>query len=172
MTDFISIPTHDFDPFLQRIAKDWMLIGCGGRESPNLMTASWGFCGILWDRPSVICLIRPERYSYRLMETCDHFSVSFLPTQYREAMRYCGAHSGRHENKFAAAGLTLTYGDRDTPFPAEADEILICQKRYADELKPECFFGDGLASYYRTGGYHKLYVGEIVARLAKQEPSD
>ncbi len=169
MTPFVSIPTKDFDPFLKRVAEEWMLIGCGGMERPNLMTASWGFCGILWDRPTVVCLIRPERYTYTLMENCDRFSVSFLSSQYREALRYCGTHSGRHENKFFAAGLTLAHGEWETPFPAEADEVLICQKRYADDLKMECFWGEDLASYYRTGGYHKLYIGEIVSRLVKNK---
>ena len=168
MTPFVSIPLEEFDPFLQRAAKDWMLIGCGGKHSPNLMTASWGFCGVVWDRPSVICLIRPERYTCSLMETYDYFSVSFLPSQYRDALRYCGTHSGRCENKFPAAGLTSTYTEAGVPFPNEAAEVLICQKRYADDMKPECFLGEEFASYYHTGGYHRLYIGEIVERLVKR----
>ena len=51
--------------------------------------------------------VRDSRYTKEFIDANEFFSITFLSGQYRDALNYCGSHSGRDEDKFAAAGLTL-----------------------------------------------------------------
>ena len=42
----------------------------------------------------------------RAVKKADTFTISFFPPEYKKALGYMGYHSGRNENKAAAAGLT------------------------------------------------------------------
>lgn len=54
--------------------------------------------------------------------------MSFLNEDYRDALNYCGSHSGRGEkDKFAAAGLTKAFR-HDIPYPDEANPGIFMQK--------------------------------------------
>jgi hypothetical protein len=44
----------------------------------------------------------------------------------------------------------------------KAELTLVLKKLYADDLKEECFVNDTLKSFYKNGGYHKMYVCEVV----------
>ena len=106
MSQFQTINAKDFDPIFDRIGKEWMLISASDGKQTNTMTASWGFCGILWNKPVAVCLIRPQRHTFSIVESTDHLSLSFLGEEYRDALTYCGRNSGRDGNKFKASGLT------------------------------------------------------------------
>ena len=68
------------DNFFSRIGDDWMLITAENSEGAvNTMTASWGGAGILWNKPVAICFIRPQRYTYGIVEDTDHLTLSFFP---------------------------------------------------------------------------------------------
>lgn len=49
------------DNVFTTIGKEWMLVAAGNEEKFNMMTASWGCLGWLWNRPVAIVYIRPER---------------------------------------------------------------------------------------------------------------
>lgn len=51
------------DNVFTTIGKEWMLVAAGNEEKFNMMTASWGCLGWLWNRPVAIVYIRPERYT-------------------------------------------------------------------------------------------------------------
>ena len=96
----------DFDPIFHRIGIDQMLISASDGEHVNTMTASWGGCGILWNKPIAVCFIRPQRHTFSIVENASHFSLAFFDGARRDALRFCGTHSGRDGDKFAATGLT------------------------------------------------------------------
>ena len=96
------------DPF-SLIGKDWMLVTAGDKEKANTMTASWGGVGILWNKPVSFCFIRPQRYTLEFVEDKEYYSLSFFGPEYRDALNYCGTHSGRDGDKFEACDLTLSY---------------------------------------------------------------
>ena len=163
------------------IGEEWMLISAADPDTgrPNTMTASWGSLGYLWGKPVCTCFIRPQRFTYGLAEKTDRLSFAFLPEAYRGALKYCGAHSGREGDKFAAAGLTpCLYREPDgdalpgdilpVPYPAEARMVLIGRKLYADDLKENCFLDTGLLGNYRQKDYHRFYICEIQRVLIRR----
>ena len=53
-------PNEIKDNFIELIGKEWMLVSAGDKEKFNMMTASWGGVGVLWNRPVVFAFIRPD----------------------------------------------------------------------------------------------------------------
>ena len=41
------------DNFIEIIGKEWMLVSAGDKDKFNMMTASWGGVGFLWNKPVV-----------------------------------------------------------------------------------------------------------------------
>ena len=165
MNRFESISPSQIDRILDRIGKDWMLITAEANGKANTMTASWGCMGILWNKPVAICFIRPSRHTYTLAEEAEHLSLSFFADESsRAALRYCGTHSGRDGDKFAAAGLTLAHTEDGIPYPSEASLVLCCRKLYADDLKEASFLDPALLpANYPTGDLHRVYICAIEA---------
>ena len=162
-------PTDLPDNFFSRIGEDWMLITA---ENPlgeaNTMTASWGCAGILWNKPVAVCFIRPQRYTYGIVEDADTLSLSFFPAgAHRDALRYCGTQSGRDGDKFAATGLTLAHAENGTPYVSEANLVLVCRKLYADDLKKGCFIDPAMLKHYPADDFHRFYISEITEVLVR-----
>ena len=148
------------------IGEEWMLITAEADGRCNTMTASWGGIGVLWNRPVAFAFIRPQRYTYALLEQADTFSLSFLPEAYRPALQHCGTHSGREEDKFAATGLSV-FSEKGTPCIAEAKLVLVCRKLHTVDFRPEQFVDTSLLSHYAAGDFHRQYVGEILDVLQR-----
>lgn len=165
MKDFRAIAPEELENVFRLVGKDWMLITAAGKnesgnEAANTMTASWGGMGVLWNKPVAFCFIRPQRYTYGLVEQSEHLSLSFLSEDYRPALRLCGTKSGRDTDKFTAAGLTPA-SEMGVPYVREARLVLLCRKLYADDLKDEAFIDRALLTNYKEGDFHRMYVVEI-----------
>ena len=88
MNTFSSVdPRTLVDNPFSLIGDEWMLITAGNGTQCNTMTASWGGLGILWNLPVAFSFVRPQRYTYEFMEQADTYSLSFLPEEYRSALR-------------------------------------------------------------------------------------
>ena len=157
---FYEIPAEELKNAIELIGNDWMLITARDGEKVNAMTASWGSLGVLWNKPVCTCFIRPQRHTYGLVENEDRISIAVLSEEYRGALRYCGSHSGRDEDKLSAAGLSSSELD-GVPVVAEADTLLICRKLYAGDLCENGFIDKALLSNYKDGDFHRFYVCEI-----------
>ncbi len=166
---FVKINPREMDGnVFQRIGDQWMLITAGDRESCNTMTASWGGLGVLWYEPVATAYVRPQRYTKGFMDREKHFSLSFYGEEYRKALSLCGSKSGRDIDKVKECGFTVEYGLGDTPYFAEAELVLICEKLYADELKPEKFINASVnEKCYPQKDWHTFYIGKIVEVLKK-----
>lgn len=159
---FKEIPCNCWNAVFDRIGKDRMLICASDGVRENAMTASWGGIGTVWNRPVAVCLIRPERFTFSLVEKSGAFSLAFLPPDRQEALLFCGRESGRTcPDKFAACGLTVGHFD-GVPFPNEAETVLICHTLYASDLRADGFVDpEILQTCYRSGGLHRVSVGGI-----------
>ena len=167
---------HTFQPFpiellevnpFKKFGKEWALVTAGSKTKANTMTVSWGGVGVLWGKNVAYIFIRDSRYTKDLIDAGAFFSVSFLGEQYREALSYCGAHSGRDEDKFEKAGLTLTAA-HSIPYPDEANLVLLCQKMAAVPVTEESFIAPELKEkWYADGDFHTMYVGEIIQVLSR-----
>ena len=73
----------------------------------NVITLGWGLIGPHYHKnPMVAIAVCPPRYSWRFLEATGEFVIAVPADGLRKAVDYCGTHSGRDGDKFAAAGLT------------------------------------------------------------------
>ena len=147
--------------------KDWTLITAGNEEKANTMTASWGGLGILWNKPVATIYVRPQRYTYPFLEAEDSFSLCFFEDDQHDILAYCGAHSGRDEDKIAKCNLHTLYQD-GVPYFEEARLVFICKKAYYDDIDPIHFTLDDIEKNYPNHDYHRMYIGEITKVLVKK----
>lgn len=159
------------DNAISLISRDWMLVtACTKSVDPegkittgrvNTMTASWGGLGELWNKPVATIYIRPQRYTKEIIDETDTFSLSVLPEKYRQALNFCGSHSGRDGDKFKPAKLDVLYNN-GTPYIKQARLILFCRKLYAQPFAPNCFIEEKmLKQNYKKDDFHTMYIGEI-----------
>lgn len=170
MTGFKEIdPTAITDNFIKLIGTDWMLITAGDHTQCNTMTASWGGVGFMWNKPIAIAVIRPQRHTFEFTEREEMLTLSFFTEEYREALKYCGSHSGRNEDKIHNAGLSIAFTDEDVPAIAQAHLVLECKKLYCDMLKTECFLDNSIIEkWYAAQDFHKAYILEITHAYIKE----
>ena len=149
------------------IGKDWALVTSKNGEGCNTMTASWGGVGIMWNKPVAFTFIRPQRYTFGLMENEDYYTLSFFDEEYRDALKFCGTKSGRDYDKVKETGLTPVY-DESAPYFEESKLVLVCKKLYAQNLNRESIIDEATVSpAYTADDFHKMYISEIVKVLVK-----
>ena len=155
--------TADLGPLLDRIHKDRMLLTAGTPDHLGTMTVSWGNFGILWHKPMATIFVRPERHTYQFLEAKDYFSLAFFDPTYKDALTFCGKHSGRDVDKVKACNFTVAEGAEGGVYFKEATLVLICQKRYRTPLDLTQMQGfDPTPFYGPHGNLHTMYMGEIV----------
>ena len=167
MKGFREIHPSETENAIKLIGKDWMLITAADGEKVNAMTASWGCLGVLWNKNVCVAFVRPQRYTYEFIEKADTVSFSFFDESYREALRFCGGHSGRDCDKFKQTGLSYEF-DGHTPVIEQARLILECRKLYADDLKKDNFILPEPLVNYKNNDYHRFYICEIEKALIRE----
>ncbi len=140
------------------IANEWMLVSAGDESGFNMMTASWGGMGEMWNKDVAVCVIRPQRYTYEFMEKTEKFTLSFYGND-KAIHAVCGRKSGKDTDKCAETGLKPKFIDGTVTFE-QARLTLVCKKLYCQRIDPECFIDKSLLKNY-TDDYHYVYVGEI-----------
>ena len=160
MKGFVEIEASNLENAIKLIGTDWMLITAADKEKVNTMTASWGCLGVLWNKNVCVAFVRPQRYTYEFIEKADTVSFSFFDEEYRDALRYCGSHSGRDFDKFKETGLEYAF-DGETPIIKQAKVILECRKLYADDLKKDKFILDTPLVNYKNDDFHRFYICEV-----------
>lgn len=162
----IPVDLFECNPF-NKIGKEWALITAGDKEKVNTMTVSWGGMGVMWGKNVFFLFIRDSRYTKEFIDNNSFLSVSFLGEEYREALNYCGSHSGRKENKIQNAGLTVGY-KMGIPYIDEADAVVIGQKLSATRLTEDSFLTPDIAKkWYQDGDMHTMYILEVMDIMAR-----
>jgi flavin reductase (DIM6/NTAB) family NADH-FMN oxidoreductase RutF len=155
------------DNVFKLLDKDWMLIAAGTMKSFNVMTASWGGLGILWGKKVAMCVIRPGRHTFGFVERHGVFTLTFYEEEYRSALNLCGSKSGRDIDKAKETGLTPEEGPNGGIYFNEARLVLECRKLYWHDIDPKHFVDPKLDANYPGRDYHRMYVGEIAACMAR-----
>ncbi len=157
----IDLLKEDMNPF-HKIGKEWFLITAGDKVGYNMMTASWGFLGVIWGKNTAISVVRPQRYTKQFVDKEEYFG-----NEQREALAFCGSKSGRDYDKAKETGLTPMFLDETVSFE-EAELVLVCKKVYVDEIKKQNFLDMMIPeANYPKQDYHTVYVGEIVKAYRK-----
>ena len=91
----------------------------------------------------------------------------FLGGSYREALNYCGSHSGRKEDKIKNAGLNVAFR-HSIPYIDEGNFVLLCKKMAATKITEDSFLVSELKDkWYADGDMHTMYVAEIIDVMAR-----
>jgi len=140
-----------------------LLVSCGKEGLPNVMAIGWGTMGIIWRRPIFIVLVRPSRYTYKLIEETGEFTVNIVPPELKEVVQYCGTVSGRDHNKFKEKQLTALPSKRvKTPVIKECILHFECRVVYKNDLIPSDLEKSIISTLYPKGDFHRVYFGEIL----------
>jgi len=162
----IDIP---YDTLSMNVFKTWetqWLLLCAGEhpESFNIMTVAWGGFGVLWARPVAFIFVRPERYTYKFIESHDSFTLSAFPEEHKDKLSFCGKRTGRDTDKVKECGFS-PIPSRKVKAPGfdEAELIVECRKVYFSDLVPKNFLAEYIPANYPTRNYHRIYIGEVLA---------
>jgi flavin reductase (DIM6/NTAB) family NADH-FMN oxidoreductase RutF len=141
-----------------------LLASCGEKGLPNAMAIGWGTIGIIWRKPIFVVLVRPSRYTYRLLEETGKFTVNIAPPELKEVVQYCGTVSGRDHNKFKEKGLTaIPSKNIKTPMIKECLLHFECRVVHKNDLIPSELETSIIPTLYPKGDFHRVYFGEILA---------
>lgn len=168
MKDFEKKDILSFsDNLLKKISENWLLISSGNIDSYNMMTASWGTFGILWNLPVAQVFIRPSRYTFEFINKNDFFSISIFETSYKDLLSFLGSKSGRDINKMKIEGLTPIDYNGKTVFFKEAKEVFILKKLFDLPMQDKIIDAQVKNIFYKNGDYHHLFFGRIIEYLSK-----
>ena len=71
----------------------------------NIITIAWA--GTICTNPPMVSIsVRPERYSYHMIEEMGEFVINLTTEELVKACDYCGVTSGRDVDKFKEMNLT------------------------------------------------------------------
>ena len=149
------------------ISDEWTLITAGNQDKFNMMTASWGGFGEMWNKEVVSVVIRPQRYTKEFIDNEEYFTLTFFGDN-KDVHKICGSKSGREVDKQKETGLTPVFADNSVYFE-QARLVVVCKKVYCQKIEPECFVEKSyIEQYYPENDFHYTYVGEIEKVLIKE----
>lgn len=88
-----------------------VLVSCAdGHGKDNILTVAW--TGTICSSPPMLSIsVRPERYSYRMIEETGEFVVNLTTEKLAYATDFCGVKSGRDTDKWKEMHLTRQKAD-------------------------------------------------------------
>ncbi len=117
-----------------------------GEGKDNVLTIAWAGT-ICSDPPMVSISVRPERYSYAMIEKTGEFVINLTTEELTYATDYCGVKSGRDTDKWDKMHLTRQKADKVcAPMIAESPVNIECKVTEKHEL-----------------GTHTMFMAEVVA---------
>lgn len=111
------------------------IVTCG--ESPeewNMLTVAW--TGTICTNPPMCYIsVRPERYSFPLIEKSGEFTINLTTKAMAKAVDWVGVRSGRDHDKWKATGLTPEKGNMvDSPCIKESPLGIECRVKQITHL--------------------------------------
>lgn len=128
-----------------------VLVSCAFEGRDNLLTVAW--TGTVCTNPPMLSVsIRPERFSYALIEKSREFTVNLTTLNMARSTDLCGVKSGADIDKWEASGLHRFKG-----------VAVGCPAVEESPLSLECKVRDII----RLGSHH-MFIAEIVNVLADE----
>ncbi len=140
--------------------KTGLLLVAKSGDKVNAMTIGWGGIGVMWGKPVAYVAVRPERFTYGMMESSERYSICAMGDEHIGTLSFCGTKSGRDTDKIAECNLTVE-SIGGAPYVEEAEVVITCRKLAAIPYSPEQLSKELSHWYGAHGGYHKMYIGEI-----------
>ena len=114
--------------------------------NPNIITVAWA--GTICTNPPMVSIsVRPERYSYHMIEETGEFVINLTTEDLVKACDYCGVISGRDVNKFEKMNLTpIAVENCKVPAIKESPVNIACRVTEKKEF-----------------GSHHMFIAEVVS---------
>ena len=114
--------------------------------NPNIITVAWA--GTVCTNPPMVSIsVRPERYSYHMIDETGEFVINLTTEKLAYATDYCGVRSGKDVDKFKELHLTPEKAEYvSSPLIAESPVNIECKV-----VKKE------------TPGSHHIFLAEVKA---------
>lgn len=133
------------------------------KTNKNIMTIGWLQLGFIWKDPVVTILVRPSRYSYKLLQEHDEFTLNVMPDTFVKEIAFCGVKSGAYCDKFKETGLKIASTKKIFSVALKDAEIILeCKRLYKTNIEPENLNDLILARYYGEGDFHQIIIGMIL----------
>ena len=160
--------TDCFSETMGRLRQDGLLlVSSSAAGKPNVMTIGWCAIGVMWGRPVVTIMVRPSRYTYKLIEEVPEFTINVPPAGLAAAVQHCGTVSGAGHDKFHELSLDPVRSRQVVP-PIIGQCVLHyeCRVVHRCDMCPEKLVADLREKFYPEGNFHRYYHGEILASYA------
>lgn len=133
-----------------------VMVSCARQgEKPNIITVAWA--GTVCSDPAMVSVsIRPERYSYNIIEETKEFVINLVTKDLAYAADFCGVRSGKDIDKFKELKLT-----------AQPSAIVRAPGIAESPLNMECVVKD-----IKKLGSHDMFIAEIVNVAADESLMD
>lgn len=121
----------------------------------NIITIAWA--GTVCTNPPMVAIsVRPERYSYELIEKTGEFVINLTTEKLAYATDYCGVRSGRDVDKFKEMNLTREKADFvKAPMIGESPVSIECRVCKIEKL-----------------GSHHMFLADVLAVHADEQYLD
>ena len=112
----------------------------------NIITIAWA--GTICTNPPMVSIsVRPERYSYHMIEETGEFVINLTTEELVKACDYCGVVSGRDKDKFKEMNLTpFSVEGVNVPAIEQSPVNIACRVVEKKEL-----------------GSHHMFIAEVVS---------
>lgn len=113
-----------------------VMVSTGNKSGrTNILTVAW--TGTVCTNPPMVYIsVRPERYSYPMIEETGEFVINLTTEKLAGAVDYCGVRSGRETDKWRACSLTAKKASSLSwaPIIAESPVNIECKVTEKKEL--------------------------------------
>lgn len=125
-----------------------VMVSVGDRDGKrNIFTVAW--TGTVCTNPPMAYIsVRPERYSYHMIEESGEFVINLTTEKLAQAADFCGVRSGRDLDKWKECRLTerMAHSLRYAPCIEESPVNIECRVVKTEKL-----------------GSHHMFLGEVTA---------
>lgn len=136
-------------------------IVCG--DTPNVMTASWGFIGVMWGKRVAVVPIRDSRFTKGLIEKNQEFTMNIPYGKLADELKFCGTKSGRDMVKYKECGLKIAKAKKLNTYIVEGcDAYFECRVMQKLTLSGQEISDEIAKQYGENPDYHNFYIAEIV----------
>jgi enoyl-CoA hydratase len=172
------IPTTKFADitYLKEMTTPTMpaILSVGNKNLYNSMTIEWGSLGVAFKKPVFTVYVKPDRYTYEVMEKSDIFTVNFIERKLLKKFAIYGTKSGKDINKEEEAGTHIKFLEKGGVTFDEAVEVYVCKimaKSIIDEKTMDPYIKElyrNNVKVYKTEVPHVLYIGEILYHYVRE----
>ncbi|MCH5149593.1 MAG: flavin reductase [Spirochaetales bacterium] len=151
------------DTFKVLPAPGLLLLSNDGTQK-NFITIGWLQFGNLWGKWTVNIFIRLSRYSFKILNNSEYFSLNVLdPQKYINQINLCAQTSGRNHDKIKETGLTTTENSETKIISiAEAQTVFECKILNKVMLDKANLSDELYEKFYSNEDFHQLITAEIL----------